>query len=429
LKYVSAAEAVGRVRSGDRIYIHGGAATPSALVDALMARRDELADVELVHLHTDAPAPYVGPGMYGHFRHNALFIGPNVREAVGQGLADYTPIFLSEIPDLFRSSGALPLDAAFVQVTPPDELGRCSLGVSVDCARAAVRYARLVVAQVNPNMPRTFGATIGADEIDVACLEEAALPTHAPREPGAAARGIGLHVAELIGDGATLQMGIGDIPNAVLRALTGHRDLGVHTEMFSDGLLALIESGVVTGACKTVHRGKIVSAFVLGSEDLYRFVDRNPAVELLPVDYTNNVDVIAANYRMAAVNSALSVDLTGQVAADSLGSRFYSGIGGQVDFIRGAARSAGGLPIIALPATAKGGTVSRICATLATGSGVVTTRGDVHWVVTEFGARNLHGRTIRERARMLIEIAHPDFQGELEDQAGRLGYFSRLTAP
>jgi acetyl-CoA hydrolase len=425
VKLVTLAEAASLVASGDRLYLHGGAATPHALLDALVARAHELHDVEIVHLHTDGPAPHVAPEMAGHIRHNALFIGPNAREAVRDGRADYTPVFLSEIPELFVPGGVLQLDVAFLRVTPPDADGNCSLGVSVDCALAAARYATTVVAQVDASMPRTGGHVLPAEFVDYGVELETPLTTapHADVTPEATA--IASHVAALIDDGSTLQMGIGSVPNAVLAALGGHQDLGVHTEMFTDGLLPLIERGVVTGAKKSLHQGVVVSAFVLGSERLYRFVDRNPGIELRPVNYTNDVDIIALNRKMVAINSALSVDLTGQVVSDSIGPRFYSGIGGQVDFIRGAARSDGGVPIIALPSTAMGGKVSRICAELAPGSGVVTTRGDVHWVVTEFGARNLHGRSIRERARMLVDIAHPDFRAGLLEEAGKLGYLGR----
>jgi acetyl-CoA hydrolase len=358
------------------------------------------------------------------FRHNALFIGPNVRDAVQAGRADYTPIFLSEIPALFDAGGVLPLDVALIHVTPPDADGICSLGVSVDCALSAAQHARTVVAQVDASLPRTAGHGLAYTDIDIVFEAESPLPQRLPRPPDAAAVAIGRHIAELIEDGSTLQMGIGAVPDAVLGQLTSHRDLGIHTEMFSDGVMPLIEAGVVTGARKSLHPGVTVSAFVLGSQKLYDFVDRNSHVELHPADYTNDPSVIAAHDRMVAINSALSIDLTGQVVADSIGPRFYSGIGGQVDFIRGAARSRGGKPIVCLPATARDGTISRICAELAPGSGVVTTRGDVHWVVTEFGARNLHGRSIRDRARMLIEISHPSFRAALEEEAGSLGYLA-----
>lgn len=423
---VSPAEALASVRSGDRVYIQGGAATPRRLVQALVERAPELRNVEIVHLHTEAPAPYVSPGMGGAFRHNALFIGPNTRQAVGEGRADYTPIFLSEIPSLFAPGGPLPLDVALVQVAPADTDGSYSLGVSVDCAIAAVREAKLVIAQVNPNMPRTSGARILPEQIDIVVDVDDELPEIPSPRLTPEARAIGRHVAVLVQDGATLQLGIGAIPSAVLAELSHHQHLGVHTEMFTDALLPLIESGVVDGSRKRLNPGVTVSAFVLGTQRLYRFLDGNPAVELHPVSYTNDVAVISAQDQMSAINSALSVDLTGQVSADSIGARFYSGIGGQVDFIRGAARSPGGLPIIALPSTASDGKVSRICAELAPGSGVVTTRGDVHWVVTEYGSRNLHGRSIRERARMLIDIAHPAHRERLEREAFDLGYLRRV---
>lgn len=418
----NAADALAAVKSGDRVYMQGGAATPSLLVQALMDRAPSLTDVEIVHLHTEGEAPYVAPGMERHFRHNALFIGPNVREAVQRGGADYTPVFLSEIPSLFEPGGALPLDFALIHVTPPNSHGLCSLGVSVDCALSAARNAKTVIAQVDASLPRTGGHAIAYNDIDLVLVAETPLPERHVSIPQPDTVAIGRHIARLIEDGSTLQLGIGSVPDAVLTNLTTHRELGIHTEMFSDGVMALAEAGVITGARKTLHPGVIVGSFVLGSRKLYEFVDGNPRVELHPADYTNNPDVIAAHDRMVAINGALSVDLTGQVVADSLGPRFYSGIGGQVDFIRGAARSRGGKPIVCLPSTARDGTVSRICAELEQGSGVVTTRGDVHWVVTEFGARNLHGRTIRERAKMLIDIAHPDYRAQLHEEAGRLGY-------
>jgi acetyl-CoA hydrolase len=416
-------QAIAAIRSGDRVYIHGGAATPQVLIDGMVLLRPDLRQVEVVHMHTSGPAAYCEPEMAERFRHNALFIGPNVRQAVQTGRADYTPVFLSEIPALFGPGGALPLDVALIHVTPPDERGRCSLGVSVDCALAAARSATTVIAQVNRQMPRTSGHSLGIEEIDYAIEVDAPLPESAPTVGSAESAAIGSHVAGLIEDGATLQMGIGEIPAAVLASLRGHKDLGVHTEMFTEALLPLMEEGVVNGSRKTINAGRTVSAFVVGNQRLYDFIDNNDRVALRPVDYTNSVEVIAAHDRMVAINSALSVDLTGQVVADSIGPRFYSGIGGQVDFIRGAAQSRGGVPIIALPSRAKGGTISRISPELPPASGVVTTRGDVHWVVTEFGARNLHGRTIRERAAMLIDIAHPDFREGLLESAGRLGYF------
>ena len=425
VKWVSAEEAVSHVQSGNRVYVQAGAATPHELINALVLRYEELQDVEITHLHTEGPALYAEEPMDGHFRHNALFIGPNVREAVQDGRADYTPVFLSQIPALFQPGGPLPLDVALLHVSPPDAAGNCSLGVSVDCALPAARNARLVIAMVNKRMPRTGGHAFPFNQIDYAVEVDVALPLGREHPSSEEARAIGQHVAELIPDGATLQMGIGAIPDAVLASLRNHANLGVHSEMFSDGVLPLVKSGVLNGVGKTRNTGQIVSAFVVGSQALYDFVDMNPSVEMHPVNYTNDVEVIASHDRMTAINSALAVDLTGQVAADSIGPQFYSGFGGQVDFIRGAARSKGGVPVIALPSTAKGGTISRLTPKLPVGSGVVTTRGDVHWVVTEYGAANLHGRTVRDRARMLIDIAHPEFRAELEEEAGRLGYLRR----
>lgn len=421
---VSAEGAIAHIASGQRIYLHGGAATPYVLVDELIRQAPRLRDVQIVHLHTEGPAPYVEPGMESHFRHNALFIGPNVRDAVAAGRADYTPVFLSEIPDLFAPGGDLPLDVALIQVSPPDEHG-FSLGISVDCALSAVEHARLVIAQVNPQMPRTAGARIPQHMVDYVVNADVPLRTVQSGTLTEEAQAIGRHVAGLVDDGATLQLGIGAIPAAVLAAMTGHRHLGIHSEMFTDAVPPLIESGAIDGSRKTLDPGIAVAAFVLGTDVLYRFLDDNRAVELRPVSYTNDVEVISRQDRMVAINSALSVDLTGQVAADSIGRRFYSGIGGQVDFIRGATRSRGGVPIIALPSTAANGKVSRICGELDAGAGVVTTRGDIHWVVTEYGARNLHGRTVAERCQMLIDIAHPAFRAQLQEEAIRTGHLHR----
>jgi 4-hydroxybutyrate CoA-transferase len=400
------------VRSGQRLYVQGGCAVPRALVDALVARHAELQDVEIVHMHTEGDAPYARPEMAGHFRHNALFVGRNLREAVNQGRADFTPVFLSEVPRLFQTT--LPLDVALVQVSPPDHAGFCSLGISVDCAKPAALAAKTVVAQVNRRMPRTHGDSfLHVSQVDFLVEADAELvEVTCPPVDGVAAR-IGEHVVELIEDGSTIQTGIGTIPNAVLASLGRHQRLGVHTEMFSDGLLDLIESGVVDSSAKTYHAGRVVSSFVMGSRRLYDFVDDNPLIEMHPVTFTNDPFLIARNDRMVSINSAIEVDLTGQVCADSIGHMLYSGIGGQLDFIRGAARSRGGKAIIALPSTAKGGEVSRIVAELRPGAGVVTTRGDVQHVITEYGVADLHGRTLRDRARALIEIAHPRFREEL----------------
>lgn len=420
-KRTSAAEALATVRSGQRVYLQGGCAVPRALVEALLQRADELRDVELVHLHSEAPAPYVAPEMAAHFRHNALFIGANVREAINAGRADYTPVLLSQVPRLFKS--VLPLDVALIQVSPPDAYGFCSLGISVDCAKPAAEAAGTVIAQVNPRMPRTLGDSfLHVSRIDYLVeAEEALIEVTAPPADEIALR-IGEHVASLVEDGSTVQMGIGSIPNGVLSQLGHHRHLGLHTEMFSDGLLELVERGVLDNSAKTYHPGKAVASFVIGTRRLYDFVHDNPMVEMHPVTFTNDPAIIARNARMVAINSAIEVDLTGQVCADSIGHRFYSGIGGQLDFVRGALASPAGKAIIALPSTARGGAVSRITTRLQPGAGVVTTRGDVQYVVTEYGIADLYGRTIRERARALIDIAHPAFREELERSARELNY-------
>lgn len=421
-RFVSAAEALSRVRSGQHLFVGSGCAEPELLVRALAARAPELHDVEILHLLTAGVAPYADSTLQASFRHNAFFIGPNVRAAVRAGAADYTPCFLHEIPALLRS-GRLPVDVALVQVSPPDERGRFSLGISVDVIPAAIASARLVIAQVNERMPRTNGDTlIAREDLDLLVEGDAPLLEIKPRADCPEAAAISRHCAALIEDGATLQLGIGGIPDAVLAALKTKNDLGVHTEMFSDGLLPLLETGVATGRRKTLHRGKVVASFCMGSSRLYAAVDGDARFEFHPSDYVNDPFVIARNARMTAVNSALQVDLTGQVCADSIGPRFYSGFGGQVDFIRGAARSEGGRSIIALPSTAKAGAVSRIVATLIPGSGVVTTRADVDFVVTEWGIASLKGRTVRERTLALIAIAHPRFRGALLDSARELGF-------
>ena len=410
------------VKSQQRVYLQGGCAVPVSLVDALVQRHKDLREVEVVHLHTEGPAPYAAPEMAGHFRHNALFVGRNVRDAVNSGRADFTPVFLSDVPRLFETT--LPLDVAFIHVSPPDRFGFCSLGISVDCAKPASLAAQTVVAQVNERMPRTHGDSfLHISQID--CLvpfDTDLIEVDASAEVGPECAEVGRLVASLIEDGSTIQTGIGTIPNAVLSALGSHQHLGLHTEMFSDGLLGLIEAGVLDNDLKTYHRGKAVSSFVMGSRRLYDFVDNNPMVEMQPVTFTNDPFQIARNDRMVAINSAIEVDLTGQVCADSMGHRLYSGIGGQVDFVRGASRSRGGKAIIALPSTAADGTVSRIVPELKPGAGVVTTRGDVHFVVTEFGVADLFGRTLRERARALISIADPRFREDLERAAHRLNY-------
>jgi acyl-CoA hydrolase/GNAT superfamily N-acetyltransferase len=397
--------------------IASGAAEPVSLVEALVSDGDHLADNEIVHLLTLGPAPYTDRGLESRFRHTAFFIGANVREAVQDGRADFMPVFLSELPELIRSR-RIRIDVALLQVSPPDRRGYVSLGVSVDIVRAAVDTADLVIAEVNPRMPRTLGDSFVAVD-RIAHL----LPVDRPllelkSEPlDAVCVEIGRHVASLIPDGATIQTGIGRIPHAVCQALMGRHDLGVHTEMLSDSVIDLVEAGAITGKAKTLLPGKIVTSFVMGTRRLYDWVDDNPAVELRPSEFTNDPFVIARNDNMIAINSALGVDLTGQVAADTLMGRFFSGIGGQVDFVRGAARSRGGKPIIALPSTAKDGTLSRIRPVFEEGAGIVTSRGDVRYVVTEYGVADLWGKSIRERALSLVEIAHPDFRGELLAQA------------
>lgn len=407
--------AVALVRSGDRVYIHGMAATPQELVRALSARTD-LYGVEIVSLHTEGPAPYVEPGMQERFHLNALFVSANVRSAVNDGRADFVPVFLSEVPSLFRN-GILPLDVALIQVSPPDRHGFCSLGVSVEACRAAVTCAKRVIAQVNSHMPRTHGdGIIHVSEIDALVEHDDPLPEKPPVQPGPVELAIGRYCSELIEDGATLQMGIGAIPDAVLAALNSHKDLGVHSEMFSDGAVDLVRSGVITGRHKRVHPGKLTASFVLGTRKVYDFVDDNPQVAMLDSGYVNDVSVIRRNPKVTAINSAIEVDLTGQVCADSIGNRIFSGVGGQMDFIRGASVSERGKPIIALPSKTSRGE-SRIVASLRPGAGVVTTRAHVHYVVTEHGVANLYGKNLRQRAKALIAIAAPEFREELERAA------------
>ncbi len=413
-KVTSAEEAVALVRSGDHVWLHAGCNNPEELVKALVARAGELRDVEVTHLLTFGAADHVDPKYEGSFRHRALFIGHNVRQAVNEGRADWVPVFLSEIPGLIRSR-AIPVDVALIQISPPDEHGFCSYGVGVECTKAASESARAVVALVNRQMPRSLGDCFihmsrltHVVEIDRPVIE---LPM--VTEIGGVARAIGRSIADLIENGSTLQMGIGEIPDAILLFLEEKRDLGIHTEMFSDGVVELFERGVITGEAKTLHKGKIISSFVLGTKKTFNFLDNNPFVEFHPTEYVNDPFVIAQNDKMVAINSAIAVDITGQVCADSMGRSIYSGFGGQVDFMRGARRSRGGKPIIALPSTARGGQVSRIVDVLEEGSGVVTSRADVHYVVTEYGVANLFGRSLRERALALIECAHPDFRDEL----------------
>jgi len=427
--------AVQIVESGNRVFVQGACATPTSLLEALVARGEELHNVELTHLHTYGPTPYTDERWRGHFSLRALFVGENIREAVNAGRASYAPVFLSDIPMLIAKDGALPIDVAFIHVSPPDEHGYCSLGSSVDVTRAAVDNAEHIVALVNPHMPRTHGDSfLHISQIDCAVHWDGPLYEVESRKPNETQLQIGRHVAGLIDDGATLQLGIGAIPDAVLRALSDRRDLGVHTEMFSDGILDLVERGVITGTRKAVDREKIVASFVVGSRTLLDFIDDNPAVEMRPNDYTNNSQVISQFEHMVAINSAIQVDLTGQVCAESIGTHLYSGVGGQMDFMRGAALSKRGRPIIALPATAKApgngepdssngmlapvdGEISRIVPILATGAAVTTSRAHVHYVVNEYGVAALHGRTLAERTHSLIGIAAPQFRESLERTA------------
>jgi 4-hydroxybutyrate CoA-transferase len=405
MKIVSPEEAVADIRSGDQVYLQCAAATPSVLLDALVARAPELHNVSMVHLHTEGPGPHLAPEMAPHFRHRALFIGPNARAAVNDGRAEFIPVFLSDVPHLF-SGGLIPLDAVLCNVSPPDAHGYCSLGTSVEAMQAAIQSAGLVIAQINAAMPRTLGESF----------------VHVDDVIGEVERRIGEFVADLVPDGATLQMGIGAIPSAVALFLGDKKDLGIHTEMMTNCVVDLVEAGVVTGMAKERNRGKVLCSFMMGTQKLYRFVHDNPMVEMRACDFTNDTHVIRGFRRMTAINSAISIDLTGQVCADSIGWHLYSGVGGQMDFIRGAALAPEGRAIIALPSTAADGRVSRITPFLAEGSGVVTTRAHVRTVVTEWGVAELHGKSIRERAQELIAIAHPDFRDELTAQARKTHY-------
>lgn len=416
MKIVTAEKAVKSINSGDNVYIHTAAATPQRLVKAMSDRHSELTDVQIYHLHTEGPAPYANPDYIKSFKTHSFFVGANVRSAIQKGTADYIPIFLSEVPYLF-TNGILSLDIALIQVSPPDKHGYCSLGVSVDASRAAVIHADIVIAQLNPNMPRTHGDGI-IHKSQISYAIEVDDPIHQIDSPvlSETELEIGRNCAHLIEDGATLQMGIGSIPDAVLASLENHKNLGVHTEMFSDGLIPLLESGVVNNSEKRIHPGKVVGSFTVGTRKLYDFMDDNPLISMLDCAYVNDTAVIRRNPKVTAINSAIEIDLTGQVCADSIGTKQYSGVGGQMDFIRGASLSKGGKPIIALPsATSKG--ISRIVPYLKQGAGVVTTRAHVHYVVTENGVANLYGKGLKERAHELIKIAHPDHREELEKEA------------
>ncbi len=413
-KICSADEAVELIRSRQRIFMTGNCSVPKELLGALVRRAPGLEEVEIIQVLTLGPAEYVEPRMAGHIRVNSLFISPNVRQAVNEGRADFTPILLSQIPQALRDPKLLRPDVAMIHCSPPDEHGFCTYGVEVGLTKPAAEAAQIVLAEVNDRMPRSLGDSF----IHVSRLTRIVPVSYQVVEvpmgsPGELQKQIASHIAELIPDGATMQMGIGDIPDAVLLYLHDKRDLGVHTELFSDGIIDLIERGVLTNAAKTIHRGKVIAGFAIGSQRLYDYMDNNPMFEFHPQDYINDPFVIAQNAKQVALNSALEVDLTGQVCADSMGTLFYSGVGGQLDFIYGASRSPGGVPIIALPATAKDGTVSRIVPTLKVGAGVVTTRNHVHYVVTEYGVADLFAKTIRHRVKALIAIAAPQFREEL----------------
>lgn len=415
---VSFEEAVKVIKSDDHVVIHSVACAPLKLIDAMVRRGKEGAflNVRIHHLHTEGPAPYSGAEYEGIFQLESFFVGHNVRKDTQAGYADYIPVFLNETQKLIRD-GIIPVNVAMIQVSPPNKHGWVSLGTSVDAMLAAVENAKTVIGVVNPNVPRAFGdAMIHMSHIDIFCEDNTPLIEAAPGPISSTDQAIGKHVAALVENGATLQMGIGAIPNAVLAELTHHKNLGVHTEMFSDGLLPLIASGVVNGAEKKIDRGKIVSTFLMGSRKLYDFIDDNPGVLMKDVGYTNCVDIICKNPKVTSINSAIQIDITGQVCADSIGTKFYSGVGGQIDFIRGAASSERGKPIIALPSVTEKG-VSKIATVLNSGAGVVTTRANIHWVVTEFGAVNLYGKSLQERAKLLISIAHPNHQEDLERSA------------
>lgn len=413
---VSPEKAVSLIQSGDHIYIQAAAAAPVHLVQALTKRHTELRDVQVYHMHTEGPADYALPQYAESFQVNAFFIGGNIRQAIQSGYSQYIPVFLSEIPLMFRRN-ILPIDVALIQVSPPDHHGFCSLGVSVEACHAAIEKARLVIAQVNKKMPRSHGdGLVHVSRFDAYCEVDEFLPAHDLGTPDEIETRIGQHVASLVEDGATLQMGIGGIPNAALLFLGNHKNLGIHTEMFSDGILPLVEKGVINGLNKKIHPGRIVSTFAMGTQKLYDFIHDNPQVAMLDVQYVNDTAVIRRNPKVTAINSAIEIDITGQVCADSIGYKMYSGVGGQMDFIRGASLSEGGRPIIALPSqTLKG--VSKIVPALKEGAGVVTTRAHVHHVVTEFGVVDLYGKNLKHRAHALINIAHPDHREMLTEQA------------
>lgn len=427
-KIVTAEQAVSLVKPGDQVLMHSNCAIPMKLVNALVDRRESLENVEILHVLAVGELPYLKPGMEKHFRHRSFFMGANARQAVNEGRADFIPIYLFEYPKLF-SQGIIKPNIAFLHLSPPDEHGFCSFGVEVGLSKTGADKSDIVVAQINKNMPRTLGDSfIHINKINYIVESDETIMELPQGEKDMGAEKtevfnkIGMFIAELIEDGSTLQMGIGLIPDSVLKFLGSKKDLGIHSEMFSDGIIPLVESGVITNSKKSIHVGKMIAGFVLGTQKLYNFIDNNPMIEFHPQEYVNDPFVISQNPKMVAINSAIEVDLTGQVCADSIGSKFLSGFGGQVDFIRGASRSEGGKPIIALPSTAKGDAISRIVTTLKPGAGVVTNRADVHYVVTEFGVANLFGKSIRERVKALVKIAHPKFRDELTAYAKSNNY-------
>jgi acyl-CoA hydrolase len=416
LQYKTAEEAVKVIESGNRVFLHSAAATPVGLVEAMAARHSELKDVEIISIHTEGPVPYAKEEFRDSFRINTFFVGKNIRPYVNSGRASYIPMFLSEIPGMFRRN-LMPIDVALVTVSPPDKHGFVSLGCSVDVSNAAVDSARFVIAQVNPNMPKTIGdGTVHISRFHAFVKSDDPIYELEAAELSESEKAIGRHVAGLVEDGATLQMGIGAIPNAVLAMLGNHKDLGIHTEMFSDGIIELVEKGIINGVKKKVYPEKIVSGFVIGSRKVYDFIDDNPMVMMLDVGEVNDTKVIRKNPKVTAINSALEIDIFGQVCADSIGPRQYSGVGGQMDFVRGASLSPGGKPIIALPSTTGKG-ISRIVSTLKPNASVVTTRAHVHYVVTEYGVAYLYGKNLKERAKALIDIAHPEHREELDQMA------------
>ncbi len=427
-KIVTAEQAISIIKSGDKVLIHSNCAIPHRLISAMVERRESLQNVEILHVLVVGELPYLAPGMEKHFRHRSFFMGANVRQAVQEGRADYTPIYLYQFPLLF-SNGLIKPNIALLHVSPPDEHGYCSFGVDVGITKTAAEKADIIIAQVNPNMPRALGDSFihinrihYIVETDEQIEELPQSDKNLSPEQDKVFTDIGMNIAELIEDGSTMQMGIGLIPDSVLKFLGSKKDLGIHSEMFSDGIISLVEQGVITNAKKTLHQGKIIAGFVLGTRKLYDFMDNNPMIEFHPQEYVNDPFVIAQNKKMVAINSAIEVDITGQVCSDSIGTRLFSGFGGQVDFIRGAARSEGGKPVIALSSTAKNDDISRIVATLKPGAGVVTNRADVHYVVTEYGVAQLFGKSIRERVNSLIRIAHPKFRDELTAYAKQLHY-------